>query len=130
MSIMAVVLAAANPVFANIFREARIYVPFDFYLEGELLPAGNYTFNLGQATDSSIIVRSADGTAVRLLMTKCDSDRNSRKAYLQFNHDGDRYFLSSIVIGSRKASLTGTAVKAELWAQARIELEPYALAQK
>ena len=129
MSVLAVLFAATSPAFAGIFNEVRIYVPFNFYLEEELLPAGNYTFNLGQATDSSIIIRSADGKAVKLLMTKQDTGSKSRKAYLHFGHYGDRYFLSSVVISGKKANLTSTAVEAELWAQTGKELKPYSLAQ-
>ena len=128
-SILATIFAATSFASTGTFSEARIYVPFNFYLEEELLPAGDYIFNLGQVTDSSIIIRSADGKAIKLLMTKHDSEKNSRKAYLHFNHYNGRYFLSSVVIRGKKASLTSKVAEAELWAQTRKGLKPSALEQ-
>jgi hypothetical protein len=130
MSVLAVVLSVSVPAFANIFSEAKIYIPFDFYLEEELLPAGNYTFNLGQVTDSSIVVRSADGKAIRLLMAKFESGKNLRDACLKFGHYGNRYVLSSIIIRGNKANLKSSSAKMEQLIEAENERKSYDLAHK
>jgi hypothetical protein len=96
-------------------------VPFAFYVENQLLPAGEYKFEMGAigigASASSVIVRAKDGTGIRILITMADTDENAFSNHLRFNRYGDKYFLSSVAIRSYKANLKSTKLEQELRSQ-------------
>ncbi len=92
-------------------------VPFDFYVENRMLPAGEYHFEMGSiggATASNIIVRTKDGMIVAFVSTRAGSNVNTIAAQLSFNHYSGKYFLSSVECPGYKANLKTTKHEEEL----------------
>jgi hypothetical protein len=121
LGVVAMLAGMTGLLFAGAGAEVQIAVPFDFYVDGELLPAGEYVFNMGPVgpvTASSIVIRSKDGAERRLLVTMPDVNENTGNASLKFRQYGDKYFLSSVAIRSYKANLKTTTLEKELKAQA------------
>jgi hypothetical protein len=75
-------------------EEVRVNVPFEFVAGGTSLPAGTYT--VGRVSESSQIlyIRSYDNGAL-LLPIVFDGAATGR-AKLDFEHVGERYFLSGV----------------------------------
>lgn len=101
-----------------------VNVPFDFYVGKELLPAGDYRFEMGAMTpftakSSSLLVRRQDGSAVTGIFTIPGSGSLSINTdRLHFNRYGDKYFLARIECLEYQADLGKTAIEKELRAQA------------
>jgi|WetSurMetagenome_2_1015567.scaffolds.fasta_scaffold44547_2 hypothetical protein len=96
----------------------RITVPFDFYAGADLLPAGEYTFEMASGlvqTGSIITIRSINGAGVCILLSRPGSDPSYSK--LLFNKYGSRHFLSSVSIQGFKAGLRMEKLERELQAQ-------------
>jgi len=129
LGVIAVLVGMASLMFAGTEAGMRVTIPFDFYVNDQLLPAGEYVFNMGivgPATASCVVVRSKDDTEIRLLTTIPDVNANPTVASLQFNRYGDKHFLTSVAIRSYKATLKMTGLERELIAQ--FQKEPTALA--
>ena len=106
-------------------------VPFDFYVENQLLPAGEYDFAMGvigNETASSVAVRTKDGSVVAFLTTKSDSEAKATAGQLKFNHYSGKYFLSSVECPGYKANLKTTTHEKEMMVQP--DTEQIALALK
>jgi hypothetical protein len=119
-SIAAVFILMATFAVAGAGRSMRIIVPFDFYLEDQLVPAGEYRFEMPFAyssTASSVTVRSADGKGIRMLATMPATGSISSTNQLVFNKYGEKYFLSSISISGHRAGLKTFGVEKELKSQ-------------
>jgi hypothetical protein len=88
-------------------------VPFDFYVENQMLPAGEYHFEMGrtgEATASSITVRAKDGTVVAFVTTRPGVREDMAPSQLSFNGYEGKYFLSSVECPGYKANLRKTRV--------------------
>jgi hypothetical protein len=97
--------------FAGSGMALRVNVPFAFYVENQLLPAGEYDFTmgvLGPATASSILVRAKDGTGIALIATRPGFDKAANAGRLRFNKYGDKRFLTSVGILGYEANLKTT----------------------
>ena len=118
LTIMAVFASAASGVVM------RGDVPFDFYVENQLLPAGEYDFAMGVIggeTASSVAVRTRDGSVVAFLTTKSDSVAKAANGQLVFNHYNGKYFLSSVECPGYKANLRKTEHEKEMVNQPETE---------
>ena len=83
-------------------------VPFDFYVENQMLPAGEYIFEMGRvgdATTSSITVRAKDGKVVTLVTTRPGTRRNMTPSQLVFNTYEGNFHLASVECPGYKADL-------------------------
>ena len=99
-------------------------VPFDFYVENQLLPAGEYHFAMGVVggeTASNVAVRTKDGMVVAFLTTKSESEAKAMSGQLSFNHYSGKYFLSSVECPGYKAKLRTTTHEKELMSQPEVE---------
>lgn len=109
-------IASANPGIQGEFS-----VPFAFYADNTLLPAGNYNVEMGAigmgAVASSVVIRANDGTRVKVLITQVDSDASTSSHRLIFHQYGDAYFLSSVSLRNYKANLQPTKIEQELRSQ-------------
>ncbi len=133
LSVMAVLSLMAGFAYAGAGIEMRISVPFDFYLGNQLLPTGEYTFQMDSgnyATGSHVLVLSADGKGDKMLFTTPGTDRSTDFNQLSFNKYGDKYFLSSILIGGHKASLKEFSLEKELRSQLEKKPGTIIVAQK
>jgi hypothetical protein len=102
--------------FAGIGTHFGVKIPFAFYIEDQLLPAGEYDFEMG---GSAIVVRTKDGIGVRFLATMSGANEKSAADFLQFHRYGDKHFLSNVAIGSHKANVK--IAKTEQEVRSRIE---------
>ena len=101
----------------------RVDVPFDFYVGNDLLPAGEYRFEMGAMTPFSakswsLLVRRQDGTTISGTFTIPDSTaRISTNDCVHFNRYGEKYFLAKIECLESQAHLRATSAERELRAQ-------------
>jgi hypothetical protein len=89
-------------------------IPFAFYAEDQLLPAGEYNFEMG---GSAIIIRTKDGKGVRLLSTLSGTNEKKATGFLQFNQYGEKLFLSSLATDNQKANVRIVKIEQEARAQ-------------
>lgn len=132
LSLIVAVVLCAGFAFASEGTSMHVSVPFDFYLEDQLLPAGDYHFEMGSnssVTASSVAVRSIDGDAIRLLVTVPGIDENDGTNCLRFNEYGNKHFLSSVSINGHKAKLKMFKFEKELKSQIEHENRTTAVAQ-
>ena len=74
-------------------------IPFDFYVGGKTMPAGEYTVRTVTAyDDGGLQIRSADGSEGVLILAHAAQARSRRPgpARLVFNRYGDQRFLSVV----------------------------------
>ena len=106
----------ALSAFAGSAVVVRGEVPFDFFVENQLLPAGEYHFEMGStggATTSTVTIRTKEGTVVAFAATK-SGNRLTNASQLTFNQYSGKYFLSSVESVGYKASLRTTSHEREL----------------
>ena len=110
----------AGFVYAGAGIGMRINVPFDFYLEDQLLPAGEYSFEMDSgnyATAAHLVVWSVNGENNRMLFTSPGTVRNTNLNQLSFNKYGEKYFLSDVLVGGHKATVKTFKLERELRGQ-------------
>ena len=86
-------------------------IPFDFYVENQMLPAGEYHFEMGrvtEATTSSITVRSKDGKVVVFVTTRPGVSNGNTSNQITFNSSSGNYVLASVECPGYKADLKKT----------------------
>ncbi|HZE70723.1 MAG TPA: hypothetical protein VE135_14520 [Pyrinomonadaceae bacterium] len=73
-------------------------VPFDFVVGNTTFPAGTYTISrISDDPKQGLRIQSSDGkTNAFVLPTTLESAAPNDQPKLQFRHEGDKYFLSSI----------------------------------
>ena len=73
-------------------------VPFDFVVGNTTFPAGTYTISrISDDPKQGLRIQSSDGkTNAFVLPTTLESAAPNDQSKLQFRHEGDKYFLSSI----------------------------------
>ena len=120
LSVAAALSLMAGLAFAGMGVAMHVNVPFDFYLEDQLLPAGEYNFemgSLGGATASSVTVRATDGTGIMMIAALPGVDSNKVMGHLLFNQYGEKHFLSGVSIRGHKATLKMLKFEKELRSQ-------------
>ena len=123
-SLIAATILWAGLSFAGTTAAMKVNVPFEFYIEDQLLPAGVYKFEMSSArgaTASSVTVWSKDGDAIRMLFTFPGENENSQTNHLRFNQYGDKNFLSSVSINGHNATLKTFKLEKELRSQLKQE---------
>ena len=83
-------------------------VPFDFYVGNELLPAGEYHFEMGRvgdATTDSITVLTTEGKVVALVTTRPGTQKDKSSSQLSFSSHNGVHFLKSVECPGYKANL-------------------------
>jgi hypothetical protein len=90
-------------------------VPFDFVVGGQVLPAGTYRVSRADTTTGSRMLQISSyetGAGVFLVPAVFD-DVESKNAQLNFEHVGDKYFLSAIEtpIGTYAVTVSPSAIK-------------------
>ncbi len=109
-----VAVIASGVAFGGMKIQLSANVPFDFYVEDQLLPAGEYRFEMGS---SALIIRAKDGTGVRMLATMNGENENKSEDFLQFHQYGNKRFLSGVAAGSSKAIVKTAKTEQEVKAQ-------------
>jgi hypothetical protein len=106
--------------FAGGGPEMRITVPFDFYMENQLFPAGEYRFDMNSghhATASLVTVWGAQSEDNRILATVPGTIKDQTVNQLTFNKYGQKHFLSEVSINGHKATVKARNLEKELRAQ-------------
>lgn len=106
----------AISAFAGSAVVVRGKVPFDFFVENQLLPAGEYHFEMGAtggATTSTVTICTKEGSVVAFATTR-PGNRLTNASQLTFNHYSGKYFLSGVESVGHKASLRTTSHEREL----------------
>ena len=103
--ILAVMVSMAKAGDAEVLRGE---IPFDFYVGGQLVPAGEYHFEMGRigdATTDSVTVLKADGELVAIATTRPGTRQDGSSSQITFHiHDGVRV-LASVESPGFKAEL-------------------------
>jgi hypothetical protein len=110
----------AGFAFAGTGIGMSVNIPFDFYAGTQLMPAGEYKFEMGPlsgGSESSVIMRTKDGTGVSILLTRPDGKAGSLTNHLRFNQYGRKYFLSGIAITTHKTIVKTNKLEQELRSQ-------------
>ena len=120
LTLVAVLVVMASFASAGAGAAMRIHVPFNFYIQDQLLPAGDYRFEMGSgpsAVPSLVTVQDPDGTGMIMLTTPGGLDSDSDLSVLRFNQYGDKYFLSHVSIRGHKANVKMFNLEKELRSQ-------------
>ena len=78
-------------------KQFTVTIPFNFYVAGKTLPAGQYY--VGRSTEDSegLVLRGTDGrTGVFVLTRGIQTAEVQQQSKLVFRRYGDQYFLSSV----------------------------------
>jgi hypothetical protein len=120
LSLVAALAIIVTSAFAGTGASMRIKVPFAFYVNDQLLPAGEYRFEMGAgsaAARSLVTVRDRNGMGVQILTTPGRYESNPKLGALQFNQYGDTYFLSAVSIQGQKANIQMNKFEREIRTQ-------------
>jgi hypothetical protein len=133
LSIMVVFGLVATLAYAGAGAGMRIKVPFDFYLDDQLIPTGEYSFAMdsnNHATASQVTLWSIQGTVMRMVLTSPGTENDATVNQLSFNKYGDKYFLSTVSIGGHRATVKMLKLEKELRAQMEKKPATITVAQK
>jgi len=91
-------LASFGSALADSHDPTVTTVPFDFVVGNKTFPPGTYTISrISDDPRQGLRIQSSDGkTNAFFLATTFESAVPTDQPKLQFRHEGDRYFLSSI----------------------------------
>jgi hypothetical protein len=118
------ILGLSFAVSASPAARMRVDVPFAFYAEREMLPAGSYIFEIGSAspasaTGTSVVIRNLDNTSASVIFTMNASGLGKiAEDCLRFNKYGNKYFLARVEGLGYIADVKPTRMERELRAQA------------
>jgi hypothetical protein len=89
--------------YAQTGRQFTVTIPFNFYVSGKTLPAGQYL--VGRSTQTStegLALRGTDGrTGVFVLTRGIQTEEVQQQSKLVFRRYGDQYFLAEVWISGR-----------------------------
>ncbi len=95
-------------------------IPFAFYAGGELLPAGEYVFEMTSpgnhaATGSGVAISTRDGSVYTYLNAIRDDARGSSQVCaVSFTRIGGKYFISKVQNGAIVSGLPKTHAEKEM----------------
>jgi hypothetical protein len=118
--IMSVVSANAQST-----HRFKVDVPFQFILNGQTLPAGNYVIERTDPAKPNIVtLKRADGGVVRVIITqRVEREHPSTESSLIFIRRGDRRYLFQVWnVGAMNGSEIPSAYKRERNGQQRTDL--------
>jgi hypothetical protein len=109
----------------------HITVPFDFYAGTELMPAGEYTFEMTSSTGqtgSLVTILTREGLGICMLGARPGT--HAAASQLMFNKYENKYFLSSVSIQGFKAEVKMQNLEKEVRAQLQKQRDTVTIAQK
>jgi len=108
---------------ANTAARIRLNIPFAFYVDRDLLPAGEYIFEVCAmspyaSTSSALFIRSLDNTAAKWAHTIPGwNSRNLDQGLAYFSRYADKYFLSKVEYADHQVNLKKSKAEKELSAR-------------
>jgi hypothetical protein len=118
---LAAVFLAASFGFAGSKAEMPVNIPFAFYAGDQLMNAGKYIVEVSSgnvSTASVITIKTSGGKTVCVLNARSESVAASSGNMLQFNHYGDKHFLSGISIRKLNSVIPMSAAEKEIKSRA------------
>lgn len=106
MGVVLCALARANA------EELKVSVPFDFVVNGKVLPAATYTIRESLPDDKSSIAFLGDGAGALAIASEIDTNVTGNR--LIFHRIGDEYFLSDVVSPSGKLHFVASKRETQL----------------
>ncbi|HEX4949533.1 MAG TPA: hypothetical protein VFZ34_22850 [Blastocatellia bacterium] len=93
-----------------------LQIPFDFRINGKLLPAGEYSFKRIPTMPEVLIIEGSDSTSVTALTVFYGSPEASTRFSLTFNEYGAQRFLAEVKIahGSYQYAVVKSKAEREL----------------
>jgi len=132
-----VLLVLATGASAITAARIRAYVPFDFHVGEELLPAGNYIFEMraigfGSSSSSAVAIYRPNGTIVTSIPTMPIGwdYRHMSDCHLHFTRLTGNYFLAKVEAPESGAALRMSKAEKELRAQNMDKQERVLVAQR
>lgn len=103
---------------AQVHSQVSVRVPFDFYVQNQKLPAGDYLIESvwRESNSSPLVIRQKKGKVKMLFTANRLSFENDRKSFistLTFNHYGGEYILAEIRNPSEELGLSIRVAKIE-----------------
>jgi hypothetical protein len=100
IGLWAMLMLITASVFAGPPQRLRVTIPFDFYIQDQLMPSGEYIFVMRPvsayaSSASSIAVLKSDGTAVATILTNPGNTSLSDE-HLHFTRYGNRAYLTKV----------------------------------
>ncbi len=94
----------------------KVTVPFEFYIDGQTHPAGDYRLELSTLPLSdAILLTTSDRQAIRLVSAhRCDPKVKSAMPYLLFRSYGRQNFLAQIWTGESARTLVMSKAEREI----------------
>jgi hypothetical protein len=97
LSLLVSMLAAAAPASAKTSNDMRAQVPFDFYVGGQLIPAGDCAVAWVNSDESGLRIAGLGGRQVIMTLSTAEGARDRMaRPRLVFHKYGDQYFLASV----------------------------------
>ena len=90
----------------------KVNVPFDFVVDGKILPAATYTVLRSLPNDLRGLAFMGDGDGLQTMATDFDAAVTGNK--LVFDRVGDQYFLKEVVTSHGKLHFAVSRKEAEL----------------
>ena len=98
-------------------------VPFNFQVQNQMLPAGEYSIVPTSGPTSAITLRSVSNPALScIVLTLHAQDNSDQPSRAIFHRYGNRYFLAQIFSADQKNGWDLSASKAEREARAGVQL--------
>ncbi len=118
LALVALVIGSAAGFASGNAPRLFVDIPFEFYASGQLMPAGQYIFEMPvighTATGAYIGLRSQDGSLFYFLNSMPGATVKTPAYCVVFNKYGRKHFLSSVLNGDYRASLPRSRTEREL----------------
>ena len=117
LNLVVVFALTLSVAYAGSAKSMIVNVPFEFYIQDQILPAGEYRFEMSSGaipTGSIVFVRTGEGKGISILLTRSSDNNGSLQSHLLFNQYEEKYFLSSVSVGSFKARVATSKLEKEL----------------
>jgi len=83
-------------------RQFTVTIPFNFYVAGKTLPAGQYHVRRSTEDSEGLVLRGTDGRTGLFVLTRGIQNKEvQQESKLVFRRYGDQYFLGEVWISGR-----------------------------
>jgi hypothetical protein len=96
---LSIVITLTVTGLAGLSGKVKANIPFDFMVNGKMLPAGSYTVAPG-TTKNSLVIRSSENRVAIAALTTEATDKSAGKARLVFRRYSNQHFLAWVYDGT------------------------------
>ena len=109
---LSVIAAISIAGFAGLGGNLEANIPFDFMVNGKMLPAGKYIVDSG-SVQSALAIRSFKTKQAAISLTQDFQVRAGGKPQLIFHRYGNQYFLAKVISGTDGKALLKSKAERE-----------------